>query len=252
VKRLVSSRLPLKSLALAAAILAAAAPAAARLLEYDRAAILRGEVWRIVTAHFVHCSTYHRIWNLLPLVAIGFLFEDALGRRFWPVLFGSCAAVGGGLLLLEPGLDSYRGLSGALNGIWVAGALLAARNESREGRRSLPFVYRGCVLLDLGKIAFEATAGTPIFTDPSALAAEPIALAHALGAAAGVCAALLGGGRSSTTAPQASSMKSFRPSCHQPSPIFRASSIARSALQPCLRIRKQATIIPVRSAPRLQ
>jgi rhomboid family GlyGly-CTERM serine protease len=237
VKRPLTSSLPLKSLALAAAVLAAAAPAAGRRLEYDRAAILKGEVWRIVTAHFVHCSAYHLTWNLLPLVAIGFLFEAELGRRFWPVLFGSCAAVGGGLLLLQPGLDSYRGLSGVLNGIWIAGALLAARRESHDGRRSLALLSRGCVLLDLGKIAFEAATGRPIFTNPAALAAEPIALAHVLGAAAGLCAALLYGGSSSGATRQAPSMYSARPACHQPSPIWRASSIARSGLHPCCRMR---------------
>ena len=236
-KRLGIPCLPWNSLALAAAVLAAATPAAARLLEYGRAAILGGEVWRIVTGHLVHCSAYHRTWNLLPLLAIGVLFEGALGRRFWPVVLGSCVAVGGGLLLLDAGLDSYRGLSGVLNGIWVAGALLAARRESRDGRRSLASVYRGCVLLDLGKIFFEATAGTPIFTDPAALGAEPITLAHLLGFAAGVCAALFGGGRSSDATPQACWMYSFMPDCHQPSPDCRASSIACSTLHPCSRIR---------------
>jgi membrane associated rhomboid family serine protease len=66
--------LPLKSLALAAAALAVAAPAAASLLEYDRSAILRGELWRIVTAHLVHCSPHHILWNVLPLIGVGILF----------------------------------------------------------------------------------------------------------------------------------------------------------------------------------
>ena len=198
--------IPLKSLALAAAALAAAAPAAASLLEYDRSAILRGELWRIVTAHFVHCSPHHLLWNVLPLIGVGILFEKALGRRFWPVLFASCLAVGGGLLLFEPGLATYRGLSGVLNGLWVAGALYAAGQEKRAGRGSLALLYRGCVLLDVGKIALEAATGTPIFTDPSALGGEPIALAHLLGAAAGLCATLSTGGMSYRASPQASSI----------------------------------------------
>jgi rhomboid family GlyGly-CTERM serine protease len=206
VTRLTWRDLPLKSLALAAAALAVAAPAAASLLEYDRSAILRGELWRIVTAHLVHCSPHHILWNVLPLIGVGILFEKALGRRFWPVLFVSCVAVGGGLLLFEPGLATYRGLSGVLNGLWVAGALYAAGHEKRAGRGSLALLYRGCLLLDLGKIALEAATGTPIFTDPSALGGEPIALAHLLGAAAGLCAALPAEGMFFRASPQPSSI----------------------------------------------
>lgn len=204
--RLTWRDLPLKSLALAAVSLAAAAPAAASLLEYDRSAILQGEIWRIVTAHIVHCSPHHILWNVLPLIGVGILFERALGHRFWPVLFASSVAVGGGLLLFEPGLATYRGLSGVLNGLWVAGALYAAGQEKRAGRGSLALLYRGCVLLDVGKIALEAATGTPIFTDPSALGGEPVALAHLLGAAAGFCASLPACGIPFRASPQASSI----------------------------------------------
>lgn len=186
--RAAARTLPLKSLALAAAACAAAAPATASLLEYERSAILSGEIWRILTAHVTHCGAYHLIWNVLPLLGIGFLFEEALGRRFWPVFLASCVVITGGLLLFDPALDSYRGLSGALNGIWVAGALAAARAEAGEGRRLLAAIYRCCVLGDLLKIAWEAATGAPVFTDPSALHGDPIPLAHVLGAVVGLCA----------------------------------------------------------------
>jgi rhomboid family GlyGly-CTERM serine protease len=187
----VSTRAPLpwRSLALAAAALvAAAAPGALSLLQLDRGALLGGEAWRLVTGHLVHASPAHLWWDVLPLVAIGFLFEQALRRRFWIALAASTFTVSLGLLLLDPALGAYCGLSGVLNALWVAGALLAARAEERDGRRHWALVYRTCVLAGLAKVAAEAWLGVPLLTGGSDLGAHPVPLAHALGALGGLAA----------------------------------------------------------------
>ena len=179
----------LRSLSVAAAACAVAAtPGAFAVLVCSREGVLRGEVWRILTGHFVHSGTTHLLWDVVPLVLVGLLFEGELGRRFWAVLAGAALAVGAGVVLLLPELPSYCGLSGVINGIWVAGALVASRAESDAGRPGLARLYLVCVLLDLGKVAFEAAAGSPLFTDPAALGSVPVPLAHALGALGGVAA----------------------------------------------------------------
>lgn len=180
--------LPWRSLSIAAAALAVAASAAAPCLVYDRDRILRGEVWRLLTGHLVHAGPRHLLWDALPLIGVGLLFETALGPRYWRALGMSAFSVGAGLFLLDPGLGAYCGFSGVLNGLWVGGALVAARGEERAGRIALAWIYRACVLLDLGKVAFETATGTPLFTDPVALGGEPVPLAHALGALGGVLA----------------------------------------------------------------
>jgi hypothetical protein len=81
------------------------------------------------------------------------------------VLLVCAPLVGLGALTLQPGLVSYCGLSGVLNGVWVCGALLSAREENRRGNRLLAWLFRACVLADVGKIAWEASSGAPIFTD---------------------------------------------------------------------------------------
>jgi rhomboid family GlyGly-CTERM serine protease len=177
---------PWRTLALAAVALAvAAAPGTLSLLQYHRDAILGGEIWRILTAHVVHASANHLLWDVSALVIIGVLFEQALRRRFWIVLLVSMVTVGGGLLVVEPDLGAYCGLSGVLNGLWVAGALAAARIEERAGHRGLARLYRFALLVLAAKIAFEAATGTAVFTDAESLGAFPVPLAHLFGALGG-------------------------------------------------------------------
>jgi len=180
-------RLPWRSLGvgLAAVVLTAAVPSP---LLYSRQTILGGEVWRLFTCHLVHGTFNHLLWDVLPLLGVGILFERNLKDRFWIVLAISSLVVGGGLLLLQPDLSSYCGLSGVLNGLWVAGGLTAARQERSAGSPVISALYQGCVLALLGKIAFEAVIGTPLFTDPSKLGGVAVPLAHALGALGGLLA----------------------------------------------------------------
>jgi rhomboid family GlyGly-CTERM serine protease len=180
------SLLPWRSLALAAAALAiAAVPESAGLLRLDQSAVFGGEIWRLWTGHLVHGSTQHLAWNVAALVGLGFLFERALGRHFtWLMLVGG-AVVGGGVFLLQPEIETYLGLSGVLNTIWVGGAVIAARGEHGWMRA----VYLAAVVAGLAKILFESWTGISVFTDPDALGGQPLVLAHAVGSLAG-CAIL--------------------------------------------------------------
>lgn len=176
------SFLPWRTLGLAAAALAVAAvPEVAGLLRLDRTAVFDGEIWRLWTGHLVHGSPQHLAWNVAALIGLGLLFERALGRRFaWLVLVGG-ALVGGGVLALQPNVETYLGLSGVLNAIWVGGAAIAARGE----RGWMRTVYLVAVVAGLAKIVFEAWTGISIFTNPDALGGQPLVLAHALGSLAG-------------------------------------------------------------------
>jgi rhomboid family GlyGly-CTERM serine protease len=174
--------LPWRSLGLAiTAIAVFAAPGASSWLSADRAAIGAGQVWRLWTAHLVHHSFSHLVWNVSALVALGFLFERDLDRVLWKLLAISCALVSAGSLVLQPALDSYIGLSGVLNSIWVAGALVCARRS----RGTLRNAYLICVLAGLTKIAIEGFGGVAIFTDPAKLGGLPVPIAHALGCLGG-------------------------------------------------------------------
>jgi rhomboid family GlyGly-CTERM serine protease len=93
-------------------------------LEYRRA-MLAAEPWRLLTGHWVHVNWRHAVLNALAWVALARLYAPELPPlRQATLLTGS--ALGTGLLLwvAAPDVAWYRGLSGALHGLFAAGAAL--------------------------------------------------------------------------------------------------------------------------------
>lgn len=182
-------RPPWRTLALAAAAIGVAGAIPAELrpsLAMEPDAVLRGEVWRVWTAHLVHFTGYHLGWNVVPLIILGLMYEEAVGRRLWGLLLFGAPLVGLGLLILQPQTTVYCGLSGLLNTFWIGGAVLSARAERGRGNDSMARFYYACVLGGLAKIGIEAATGQPLFTRVDALGGAPVPLAHALGALAGL------------------------------------------------------------------
>lgn len=120
--------LPL-ALALISLLCAALGEPVTGLLRYQRDAILAGQWWRLLTGNLVHLGWPHLWLNLAGLLLVWLLFQRALPLRVWlSVALISSLAVGLGLLLFDPNLAWYVGLSGTLHGLFAAGlvASLAA------------------------------------------------------------------------------------------------------------------------------
>jgi rhomboid family GlyGly-CTERM serine protease len=150
-------------------------------LRFDREAILHGEVWRLVTAHFAHLGWSHLAMNLAGLALIWLLFHRVYTTGQWlAALAVSMLGVGAGVLAFLPAVHWYVGLSGVLHGLFVAGALA-----------SLAAGYRAELLL-LGllvvKLAWEqvhgALPGSEGFAGGTVLVES-----HLFGAIAGLFAA---------------------------------------------------------------
>ena len=104
-------------------------PATTTALRYERSTIQGGEIWRLVTGNLVHLGWEHLLLNLTGLLLIWLLFGRLLSTRQWLIVTViSCLAVGLGLLLFNPDLDWYVGLSGMLHGLFVTGLLINLRN----------------------------------------------------------------------------------------------------------------------------
>jgi len=113
-------------------LLALAGDPARLALRYERAAVLNGEFWRLISGHFVHATFAHLLLNMVGLGLIAALFpRDYTLRQWMIVLAASVLAIDVGFVLFEPQLEWYVGLSGVLHGALAAGAVAWWRHETK-------------------------------------------------------------------------------------------------------------------------
>ncbi|RYX94348.1 MAG: rhombosortase [Comamonadaceae bacterium] len=90
-------------------------------LRYERGAILDGEAWRLLAAHFVHLGGAHLALNLAGIALCAALSPRLFSRRLlWTVPF---LAINISVLMLvfSPGVADYVGFSGVLYGLFICG-----------------------------------------------------------------------------------------------------------------------------------
>ena len=154
-----------------------------KLLQYDRDAILYGEIWRLLTGNFLHLGSMHLLLNLAGLVLIWMFFGARFNHAQWIVIvLVTSLATGAGLLVFTPSVGWYVGLSGALHGYFVAGCMAEIRLKLREGWWLL-------IAITL-KLAWEQSHGAMPGT-ASLAGGEVIVDAHLFGAISGLAAILL-------------------------------------------------------------
>jgi len=94
----------------------------------SRGTVAQGEVWRVLTAGFLHGGMLHLAFNMFALYILGGLLEPAIGRlRFALIYFVSLLAGSFGALLLQP-TGFTIGASGAVFGMMSA-AIVVMRNR---------------------------------------------------------------------------------------------------------------------------
>lgn len=99
-------------------------------LEYRRAAVVRGQVWRLLTGNLVHLGWVHLARDVAGLFLIWGLVARSLDRRSWLGVSCVCGlAVGLGLLVFNPEIAWYVGISGVLFGMFCAGILSQLRER---------------------------------------------------------------------------------------------------------------------------
>lgn len=137
-------------------------------LRYDRAAILAGAWWRLFSGNFVHLGWSHLGEDMAGCILLWLLFEDVLpGWRFPAAIAIGAVGVGLGLLAGDPGLRWYVGISGALNTVWMIGAMRLMRRG--DGIGWVLGIFLLAKLLyeqSLGPLPFsEATTGGAVVVD---------------------------------------------------------------------------------------
>lgn len=95
------------------------------------AGVAEGEIYRIITAGFLHAGIIHLGLNMFALYILGTLLEPAIGtRRFLGIYIASILAGSWGALLLDPDQLTV-GASGGIFGL-MAAAFLIARHRGLD------------------------------------------------------------------------------------------------------------------------
>ncbi len=147
-------------------------------LRYDRTAILNGEWWRLLTAHLLHLGWSHLLMNLAGLGLVWALVGDSLSNRNWLIILLADALITGlALLIFNPQLGWYVGLSGVLHGLLVAGIIA----DVRCGHHAMLLLLAALVF----KLGWEQLAG-PLPGSESTAGGTVIVDAHLYGALGGL------------------------------------------------------------------
>jgi rhomboid family GlyGly-CTERM serine protease len=154
-------------------------------LVLDRGAVASGQLWRVATGSLVHFSPSQLLYDLLVVAAAGSILERG-GRSIGGAVVTSAIAVGVAVLLLEPQLERYGGLSGiacTLTTMLAVDAVAASGLTRAAGAAMLA--------LSLAKLWWELRTGSFVFVADGGTAIRAVPIAHAAGTAVGAIAAVL-------------------------------------------------------------
>jgi rhomboid family GlyGly-CTERM serine protease len=135
-------------------------------LKYERAAILNGEYWRLISGHFVHGTAQHLLLNVAGLLLISALFPRDYSARGWLIVVStSIFAIDVGFVFYEPQLHWYVGFSGVLHGALAAGAFAWWRTEPKPLSLGLGGVLLGKLVWEQWRGALPLSGDLPVVVD---------------------------------------------------------------------------------------
>ena len=147
---------------------------------YERQALAQGQLWRLLSAHWVHLNLRHALLNGAGLTLLWILMAREFPPRRWiGILLGSALAIDAGLWFLRPAVEWYMGASGVLHGALAAGAAALYRRGEGLGAALL--------LLLVVKLIYEQHSGASVFVGDLPLVPD----AHLFGALGGLTGALI-------------------------------------------------------------
>ncbi len=183
-------------------------PSLAGELEYDRAAIGNGELWRVVTCQWTHWNLDHFLWDALVFLSLGTICERYNRRRFAVCIATSAVLIPLTVWLWLPGMPYFRGLSGIDSALFV---LLTVQLAGTKGR-SMAAVAICLLAAFVIKTYCEVSFNDTIFVNSHG-AFVPVPLAHAVGGAVGGAVGLL------------AALSCLRTRWHEPADVLGASAI---------------------------
>ena len=159
---------------------------------YQRDAVRAGQWWRLVTAMWVHLDMWHWLGDGMAAAGLILLLARVLQPQAIVGVLVACGVLVQIVLLNQPAVQWYGGLSGALHGLaaWGGLRLLQPAADADEDRLSRWIGVALCVGV-LGKVWLEQSWLSPIVYDPH-WGFGVVRIAHAVGAVSGLLIWVLG------------------------------------------------------------
>lgn len=136
------------------------------LLLYKRTMVFEWQWWRVITAHFVHLSWLHLVFNSLGLLVLGVLLPVASSWFLgWVIVLSLGVSVG--LILGSAEVAWYGGFSGVLVGLYITIALHCFEQHKVMSTAVLMIVCANILFEQLvgQSITVSSLSGIPVVTD---------------------------------------------------------------------------------------
>ena len=160
-------------------------PSLAVALQYDRAAIAAGEIWRLLSGHWVHYSFDHLFWDVLAFGFLGLACERRSRSRFLVCVTAAAFAVSLSVWFCLPGMRDYRGLSGVDSALFALLVVELWSEGVRTRRSGQVAMAAACLAGFLLKISLELVTGNNVFVERLGSGTVGVPLAHVAGATVG-------------------------------------------------------------------
>ena len=179
-------RIPCASLLFsAAAMLVFFLPNLAASLQYERSAIGDGQVWRLISGHFVHYSSDHLFWDVVAFVLLGGVSELRSRSRFLVCAMVSAVAISLVVWFCLPDMSTYGGLSGIDSALFALLVVQLSRDAVRANERGQGAMAVALLAAFLLKVSFELITQENVFVQALGSGTVGVPLAHITGAVVG-------------------------------------------------------------------
>ncbi|NNJ90790.1 MAG: rhombosortase [Gammaproteobacteria bacterium] len=145
-------------------------------LVFDRNATYQGEVWRLITAHWVHSDSEHALWDIAALGILSVVLSQYSRKLLIVSLIIGMVGVDLWLWFINQTLIYYCGLSAILNTVFAVTLYMLWR----EHKHHMIWIV---ALAAVGKIIVEMSSRQAIFTQTSW---PSVPEAHAVGFVIGI------------------------------------------------------------------
>jgi rhomboid family GlyGly-CTERM serine protease len=147
---------------------------------YDRAAILSGELWRLITGHIAHLSWSHLAWNCAVLLFAGFIIEYRRYPGYMVLCIVSALTISAYLAAFQKTLVYYAGFSGVATALVVYLCLNEILRDSCNSE-----IWITTLFLILGKIILEYARHEPLFASYNQESVIMVPESHLIGVITG-------------------------------------------------------------------